>query len=261
MRLKYSLSISLIFLMVILFHIKAGEYNFEVKTKSGNIVLYGTLSLPTFSSKTKLPVAIIVPGARAWDRDGNIRGGKPYGHYQDIAKSILTKNVAVLRYDKRGVGKSGGFLTHSLPLLAKDLYSWINYLKKREDIDINKLILIGHSQGTLVITYLLKNYPSIKPLGVALLSPVLSDYLSPYVFNCPLLIIYGSEDSMIDKNKLKNFVNILSKKKIKYKIIELPGGSHILFDVSHGEPDYFDPKTTAHPLLLKSLPEWIESLK
>jgi pimeloyl-ACP methyl ester carboxylesterase len=57
----------------------------------------------------------------------------------------------VLRYDKRGVGQSGGRSeTASLQDYADDVAAVVRFLRKRKDVDPDRIVLFGHSEGALV---------------------------------------------------------------------------------------------------------------
>lgn len=108
--------------------------------------LAGTLSLP--KQHGTYPVVIIISGSGPQNRDGEVFGHKPYL----VLADHLTKNgIAVLRYDERGVGASGGsFETANLDMFAADANAALTYLQSRKDFSIQGLGLIGHSIGGLI---------------------------------------------------------------------------------------------------------------
>lgn len=92
--------------------------------------------------------AILLTGSGQEDRDETIMGHKPFA----VIADHLTKNgYAVLRIDDRGLGKTTGSLqgitSHDF---ARDVEAAIDYLKRRKEIDSNKIGLIGHSEGGLI---------------------------------------------------------------------------------------------------------------
>ena len=111
-----------------------------------NISLAGTLTLP--KKDGIFPVVILITGSGPQNRDEELLGHKPFL----IISDYLTKNeIAVLRYDDRGVGQStGDFNTATSADFATDVESAIAYLKTRKEIKKNKIGLIGHSEGGLI---------------------------------------------------------------------------------------------------------------
>jgi hypothetical protein len=111
-----------------------------------NISLAGTLTLP--KKDGIFPVVILITGSGPQNRDEELLGHKPFL----IISDYLTKNeIAVLRYDDRGVGQStGDFKTATSADFATDVESAIAYLKTRKEIKKNKIGLIGHSEGGLI---------------------------------------------------------------------------------------------------------------
>ena len=111
-----------------------------------NVSLSGTLTLP--KKDGIFPVVILITGSGPQNRDEELLGHKPFL----IISDYLTKNeIAVLRYDDRGVGQStGDFKTATSADFATDVESAIAYLKTRKEIKKNKIGLIGHSEGGLI---------------------------------------------------------------------------------------------------------------
>ena len=57
----------------------------------------------------------------------------------------------VLRYDKRGVGQSGGRAESAgLQDYAEDLRAAVKFLSERKDVDAKRIAIVGHSEGGLV---------------------------------------------------------------------------------------------------------------
>ncbi len=112
-----------------------------------NVILAGTLSLPKPTSK-KPPVVVLISGSGPQDRNQSFATHKTFL----VLSDYLTRNgIAVLRYDDRGFGEStGNFAEGTTADFAADVLSAIAYLKKRQDIDVNKIGLIGHSEGAII---------------------------------------------------------------------------------------------------------------
>lgn len=121
----------------------------SVKILSGSIS--GTLAMPK-SATGKIPVVIIIPGSGPVDRDGNsAKTGIATNTYKLIAEGLGKNGIASLRYDKRGVGES--VTTEKEENMhfddgIDDAYTLINLLS--EDKRFSKIILSGHSEGSLV---------------------------------------------------------------------------------------------------------------
>jgi len=108
--------------------------------------LAGTLTLPAGTGP--FAAAVLIAGSGPQDRDATIANHKPF---LVLADYLTRKGIAVLRYDKRGVGQSTGSLEMATTLdLASDSECAIAYLKSRRDIDASKIGLIGHSEGAMI---------------------------------------------------------------------------------------------------------------
>jgi len=118
-----------------------------LKTQTGD--LEGTLMMPASnSSKT---IALIIAGSGPTDRDGN--NPSMMNNSLKMLTNELDKNgIASLRYDKRGIGKSrqAGLKETDLRFenYISDVNAWIDNLKN--ELKFNNIIVIGHSEGSLI---------------------------------------------------------------------------------------------------------------
>ena len=125
----------------------AGE---EIQLKIEPGTLYGTLELANGFDHG--PVVLLIQGSGPTDRDGNNSLAGINNSLKYLAEALASKGIASLRYDKRGTGKS-----HYIGLKEEDLrfedyindaVLWCN--KLRESPGFSKLIILGHSEGSLV---------------------------------------------------------------------------------------------------------------
>ena len=124
---------------------KSIEVSF-INIKANNIKLAGTLTIP--NNTIKPAVAILITGSGPQNRDEEILNHKPFL----VIADYLTRNgIAVLRFDDRGVAQSEGKQKGATSAdFATDVEAAINYLKARNDINPNKIGLIGHSEGGFI---------------------------------------------------------------------------------------------------------------
>lgn len=112
--------------------------------------IFGTLTTPDLTKKC--PVALIISGSGPTDRNGNNAMMKN-NSLKMLAEALAKNGIASLRFDKRGIGESkaaGGESESSLVFenYIQDAKSWINFL--RQDKRFSKVIVIGHSEGSLI---------------------------------------------------------------------------------------------------------------
>jgi len=132
------------------------EVTFENKIDKN--VLAGTLSLP--KKEGKFPVVILISGSGAQNRDEEILDHKPF---LVLADYLTKKGIGVLRFDDRGVAKSTGDFKKATTFdFANDVRAAVNYLQTRQEIDKNKIGLIGHSEGGIVAPIVAENSKDIK---------------------------------------------------------------------------------------------------
>jgi uncharacterized protein len=108
----------------------------DVRFSNGSIQLSGTLMSP--ATRGRHPAIILVHGSGAQNREQMV----------PFARFLIRHGIAILGYDKRGVGGStGDWNTASFDDLAGDVVAAFEYLKTRRDIDRTQIGLLGVSQA------------------------------------------------------------------------------------------------------------------
>ena len=122
------------------------EEEVTFSNKAAGVTLAGTLSLP--KGPGPFAAALLIAGSGPQDRDEFLANHRPFLVVSDF---LTRKGIAVLRYDKRGIGKSTGSWEKATTVeLTSDAESAIAYLKSRKDIDPTRIGLIGHSEGAMI---------------------------------------------------------------------------------------------------------------
>lgn len=110
------------------------------------IELSGTLTLPKDSNPKAL--VVLISGSGPQNRDEEIMNHKPFLLWADY---LTKRGIGVLRFDDRGVGKSGGSFSASTSFdFADDVNSAVDYLRSRGEFKNIKIGLMGHSEGGLI---------------------------------------------------------------------------------------------------------------
>jgi len=116
------------------------------KSTSDDVVLAGTLSLP--KGDGPFPAVLLLSGSGPQDRDSSIFGHKPF---LLLAHELTQSGIAVLRFDERGVGESGGRTSEmTMATQMGDAQAGINYLLSNTQINRTKIGLLGHSLGGIL---------------------------------------------------------------------------------------------------------------
>jgi fermentation-respiration switch protein FrsA (DUF1100 family) len=105
--------------------------------------LRGTLTIP--NGRKRFPAVVLITGSGPQDRNSEILGHKPF---LVLADYLTRSGIAVLRYDERGVGESGGsFETATTEDFGKDAASAYRSLIKLKRVDKKRVGFFGHSEG------------------------------------------------------------------------------------------------------------------
>jgi uncharacterized protein len=146
----------------------------DTVTNSTNIILQtatgkirGSLSLP--SKGKKIPVVLIIAGSGPTDRNGNSKAGVNSNSYKILADSLLQYGIASVRYDKRGIAESqdAGGKEEDIRFtnMVDDAADWITLLSA--DKRFNSIIVLGHSEGSLIGMIAAAKVPATKYISVA----------------------------------------------------------------------------------------------
>lgn len=140
------------------------QVSFENKVQGFSLA--GTFTYP--SEGGPFPAVILISGSGPQNRDEELFGHKPF---KVLADHLTRNGIAVLRYDDRGVGSSGGVIAGSTSEdYAVDARSAVDYLLKRDEVDPVKLGLVGHSEGGMISFMLASEYEDIAFI-IALAGP------------------------------------------------------------------------------------------
>ena len=66
--------------------------------------------------------------------------------FNEMSDYFVKEGFVVLRYDKRGIGKSrGDYKTAGFRDFVSDAQAAIEFLRSRKEVDPSKIIVLGHS--------------------------------------------------------------------------------------------------------------------
>lgn len=120
------------------------------------ITLAGTLSLP----KTPKAVAILLSGSGPSTRDAEAFGHKIF---MVLAHQLSREDIAVLRFDDRGVGQSGGDFASATSLdFATDALAAFEFIRAQPWADKLPVGFVGHSEGGLIGTLAAAKEPRVN---------------------------------------------------------------------------------------------------
>jgi len=116
----------------------------QVQIPANGFNLAGTVSKATAPS-ARQPAVVLVAGSGPLDRDETVAGIPIFGQ---LASALADAGFAVLRYDKRGIGQSGGRVEAAgLTEYAEDVRAAVTFMGRRKDVDAKRISVVGHSEG------------------------------------------------------------------------------------------------------------------
>jgi uncharacterized protein len=129
--------------------------------------LPGTLLVP--KGDGPFPALVLVHGSGPQDRDQTIGPNKPF---RDLAEGLAARGVAVLRYEKRTrehISKLA-VLPKSFTVqdeTVDDALAAVELLRKSDDIDPQRIFVLGHSLGGMLAPRIGRQDPKIAGLIIA----------------------------------------------------------------------------------------------
>jgi len=172
--------------------------NVKIQNKSANVVLAGTVTMP--KEGTNLPAVILVSGSGPQDRNETIMEHKPFHR---IADFLACRGFAVLRYDDRGCFSStGNFADATTHDFLTDAIAAVGFMKSHENIDPQRVGVIGHSEGGL-----------IAMMGAA------QDTTFNFIVSLAGPTIKGEEILILQSTKIDSISGVSTEQLIKTKII------------------------------------------
>ncbi|HEY3382820.1 MAG TPA: alpha/beta fold hydrolase [Vicinamibacterales bacterium] len=122
----------------------------QVRVPADGFTVAGTLSRPATqpSPGWRFPAVVLVGKLDEGDREETTGGVPVFGQ---LASALADAGFLVIRYDKRGIGQSGGRSeTATVSDYAEDLRAVVKFLKNRKDVQDNRIVVLGYAEGAAV---------------------------------------------------------------------------------------------------------------
>jgi dienelactone hydrolase len=135
-------------------------------TSADGVRLAGTLTVPDGAAHPR-PAVVLVHGSGNEDRDETIG---PNAVFLQVSNALSNAGYVVLRYDKRGVAKSGGSaLQATRPRLLDDVRAAFAFARAQPEVDPKRVFLLGHSEGGELVPSVAARNPRVA--GLILMAP------------------------------------------------------------------------------------------
>lgn len=142
---------------------------------TGDVTLSGTLTAPP---NVKAPYPVVVMVAPPWPVPAtrNFGGDGPEPMFPSLARTFAQRGYAVLRYDGRGIGKSGGsYLQLNWQQSLDDVEAAIAAVRDDPSVDRNRVYLLGFGYGA-DLALAAASDSAVKVAGVVALGPSVVPY-------------------------------------------------------------------------------------
>lgn len=193
---------------------------------SDDLLLSGVLRLPERDGI--FPAVLLVHGSMEQDRDGNLLkkrdGSSPFrkNFFLEIARRLCALGFAVFSWDRRGCGKSEGRLPGDVFASARDARAALDCLLGQEQIDPEKVAVLGQSAGVYTICLLAKD--DHRPKAYVLQGGLFQDYREMMAFNYTRVVRYASKSAenlaWVEENDLYSLIIGLNLNEIFRRSLE-----------------------------------------
>jgi alpha-beta hydrolase superfamily lysophospholipase len=135
-------------------------------TSSDGTRLAGTLTIPDGAASHRAAV-VLVHGSGPENRNEQI-GPNPV--FAQLANALSNAGFVVLRYDKRGIGQSGGDArSMTREQLVQDVEAAFRFVRAQAGVDPARVFLLGHSEGGELVPSVAAATPGVA--GIVLMAP------------------------------------------------------------------------------------------
>jgi alpha-beta hydrolase superfamily lysophospholipase len=118
------------------------EESVTFSNAKAGVQLAGTLTVP--AGPGPFPAVALLSDVGAQDRNGTVNDFAPIGRLADF---LTRRGIAVLRFDDRGTGQSGGSDQATLADQLGDAQAALAFLRTRSEIVAKQVGLVGHGEG------------------------------------------------------------------------------------------------------------------
>ena len=182
--------------------IKAGplpyvQRDVVIQNFAGSNHLAGTLSLP--NGKGPFPAVVLISGTGHNTRDEDVWGHKVF---VVLADALTRKGIAVLRYDKRGVGGSSGSYDAATTVdFTSDAKAAVQWLRTQPQIESGHVGVLGHSEGGIIAPAVAAADKSVAFVVMIAGPGIRGDKL--FVLQSAMTAkVYGAPDAYIARRKI-----------------------------------------------------------
>lgn len=257
-----------------------------VSIQSDGAVLSATLAIP--GKDRKYPAIIFVHGSGAGTREG---GTQANPIFLQLGNALANSGVAVLRYDKRGIGKSTGTPTEDWRPLSRDVEAAVAFLRREPQIDPERVYILGHSEGGFIAPMIANATPvrgivlmagpaipmeqTLAQQGVgtmnASMRKIFEKAFAAYAgydpaetikhVQRPILLLQGGKDSQVLSSDFQRLVRACAQTHRDATVVLLPEDDHLFIRLPESqrmqgteivEPHALDPRVPAAVL------QWIQ---
>ncbi len=119
----------------------------DVTIPAEGFTLAATMTVPA-TNAPRLPAVVLVGASGPQDRDEVTSRVPVFAH---LAGALADAGYLVVRYDKRGVGQSGGRIeAATVADYALDVQAVVRFLRRRKDVDRRRIAVVAYGDGSFV---------------------------------------------------------------------------------------------------------------
>lgn len=122
-----------------------GDEDTRIRSEGFSLAATRTTPVDHPQPQAGWPAVLLVPSSTATDRDGTVADTPVLGQ---VANALADAGYMTLRYDRRGSGQSGGRSeSATIETHAGDARTLVRYLDRRDDVDPDRITVLGHGDG------------------------------------------------------------------------------------------------------------------
>ena len=182
------------------------------------------------ASGAKHPAVVLIHGAGGVQPAREMTYGRQFAAMGIVA--LVVDSFAARR--DLATGFTQRLLEITETMLVADLYAGMDFLAERPEVDEKRIALVGFSYGGMAATFALNEgiAEALATKGrrfaghVSFYGPCIARFAQPRTTGAPYLMLYGTEDALIDPVRCAQTVETLKANGSKANLIAYDGAYH-----------------------------------
>lgn len=220
----------------------AAHTHFQVKefiSSSEQILPYRILYPENFDDSKRYPLVLFLHGAGERGADNNAQLKHGGAMFTNPVNRANYPCIAIFPQCPQELWWAGGINNPAETAAGKAVKELLDSFLSGNNVDLNRVYVMGLSMGGRGTFYLIENFPEIFAAAIPVCGWPDASKLSNAAGKVKVRIFHGDADSVVQVESSRQAYNILKKAGCDVEYIEYPAVEHNSWDYAFREKDFF----------------------